>query len=277
MSKCRAFVLVSFGLVIALASTPPLLAQQPARADDGRVGKRVVPKYREFRLRVGERVIDPRAIEIYRVDRVNGPWLRLKADGQGLGGWSLADQVVPVEQAIDFFTDYIRANPGDPHGYTMRAVIWCKERRELDKAIADHTEAVRLAPTEAWVYINRGLAWDARREYDKAIADHTEAVRLDPRYAAAYYNRGTAWYARREYDKAIADYNEVIRLDPEYAYAYNGRAWIWATCPDAEHRDGKKGPTIAPVSNSTGTRSPTGRRPAEAAPPADMAGAPFDR
>jgi len=29
-------------------------------------------------------------------------------------------------------------------------------------------------------------------------------------------------------------------LDPKYADAYNSAAWLLATCPAAEHRDGKK-------------------------------------
>jgi hypothetical protein len=32
----------------------------------------------------------------------------------------LPDHVVPVEQGIEFSSEYIRANPSDPHGYTMR-------------------------------------------------------------------------------------------------------------------------------------------------------------
>jgi hypothetical protein len=42
-------------------------------------------------------------LEIYRVEQVNGPWLWLRA--RELSGWFPPDEVVPVEQAMDFFTE----------------------------------------------------------------------------------------------------------------------------------------------------------------------------
>jgi hypothetical protein len=32
----------------------------------------------------------------------------------------LRDHVVPVKQGIEFSSEYIRADPSDPHGHTMR-------------------------------------------------------------------------------------------------------------------------------------------------------------
>ena len=195
-------VVAAVGIALVPASPPALHAQ----AGDGWVGKRVVERYPGFRLRIEDQVIDPRGIRTYRVAQVNGPWLWLKAEGRGLSGWAPADQVVPVDQAIAFFTDSIRANPGDSHGYVMRALIWRQERKEVDLALGDLNEAIRLDPTGGDLWTARGLAWHYKEEYDKAIADHSEAIRLDPKLAPAYVNR----------------------------------AWLWATCPDAKYRDGKR-------------------------------------
>ncbi len=263
------FLIVATGMT-ALAPADSE-AQQPVGNDW--IGKRVVPKYQDFRLKIENQVIDlKRRIETYRVEQVNGPWLRLYANQ--LNGWATADQVVPVEQAIEFFTNYIRSNPDDAHGYSMRGFIWRKERRALDIALRDYNEAIRLDPASAHAYCNRGLAWHEKKEYDKAIADYNEAIRLDPKYALAYNNRGFTRHDTKEYDKAIADYIEAIRLDPKYAVAYRNRgdtwrnkrdydkaaadyteairldpksaeahgnrAWLWATCPVAKYRDGKR-------------------------------------
>ena len=46
--------------------------------------------------------------------------------------------------------------------------------------------------TMAQVYNNRGNAFRANRDFGSAIADYDEAVRLDPSYANAYNNRGIA-------------------------------------------------------------------------------------
>jgi hypothetical protein len=138
-----AFLIVALGL---MAFAPrDSLAQQPVGSEW--IGKRVVPKYRGFRLKIENQVIDPKRIETYQVEQVNGPWLWLYATQ--LNGWAPADQVVPFEQAIEFFTDYIRSNPGDAHGYIMRAIIWREEKKELDIALGDCNEAIRLDPTSA--------------------------------------------------------------------------------------------------------------------------------
>src|SRR5262249_15831047 len=121
------------GLVVAIG----VLARLQAPDDNGWLGKRVVPKYLDFQLRIENRFIEPEERVTYRVDQVDGPWLRLRAEGRSLGGWALADHGVPVEHAIDFFTDYIRINPRDPYGYIERANIWREEEKDLDIALRD--------------------------------------------------------------------------------------------------------------------------------------------
>ena len=100
------------------------------------------------------------------------------------------------------------------------------QKGDLDKAIADFTEAIRLDPKYAQAYYNRGYAY-WKGDFDKAIADFTEAIRLDPKYAKAYCSRGICLQDKGDYDKAIADYTEAIRLDPKYAKAYYNRGMAY--------------------------------------------------
>ena len=103
-------------------------------------------------------------------------------------------------------------------------------RGELDRAIGDFNEAIRLDPKFALAYNNRGLAYRDKGELDRAIADHTEAIRLDPRFAVAFNSRGFTYDSKGERDRAIADYTEAIRLDPKFAVAFRnlGRAYLYA-------------------------------------------------
>src|SRR5262245_57853015 len=110
--------------------------------------------------------------------------------------------------------------------YFKRGIEW-RAKGDLDRAIADYTEAIRLNPKLALAHNNRGNAWRDKRDYDRAIADFTEAIRLDPKFALAYNNRGNTWRDKRDYDRAIADLTEAIRLDPKYALAYNNRGNSW--------------------------------------------------
>lgn len=84
-----------------------------------------------------------------------------------------------------------------------------------------------------------------RKEYDKAIADHSEALRLCPAYALAYAKRGTAFFFKGEYSRAFADWREDLRLDPGNLKVRSYLAWCLATWPDARLRNGKEAQDLA--------------------------------
>lgn len=84
-------------------------------------------------------------------------------------------------------------------------------RRDLD-------EAIRLVPTIAKFYHNRGLRWSVRSGEAEAIADLDTAIRLDPRYAVAYTSRGEAYADLKQYERAIRDFSAAIRLAPAYIH-----------------------------------------------------------
>src|SRR5262249_9689523 len=80
-------------------------------------------------------------------------------------------------------------------------------------------EAIRLDPTFAIAYRNRGIAWRDKGDNDRAIADFSEAVRVDPKHAGAYRSRGTIHLYSGSLPKALADLNQATELDPRDAYA----------------------------------------------------------
>jgi tetratricopeptide (TPR) repeat protein len=226
-------------MAVTLASS----ASAQTQAEIGWIGKRVITTYGTV-LRVGDQVVDDagraknlargkeqQAFRIYRVEQVKGPWLWLVAEGSGVKGWAPAANVILFDQAIEYITNRIRANPGAPSNYLWRGTVWSRWN-ELDNAIADYNEAIRLDPNRAAPFVARGNALRAKDDYDKAIADYTEAIRLDPGSALAYLARGRAWRAKKDYDRAIADYTEAIRLDPAYALALNNRGNAWCDKKD---------------------------------------------
>jgi tetratricopeptide (TPR) repeat protein len=77
-------------------------------------------------------------------------------------------------------------------------------------------------------HYNRGIAWKAKGDLDRAIADYDQAIRLDPKHEHAYVNRGIAWKAKGDLERAIANYDQAIRLDPKHEHAYVNRGALYS-------------------------------------------------
>ena len=184
------------------------------------VGTNVVTKY-QVPLRVGRQVVDDGAMfRVYKVEQVNGDWLWLKANN--VNGWVRSSEIIPLDQAIDFYTEEILRQSREARACHRRGLVWAA-KANADAALADLSEAIRLDPKNAASFVDRGIVWIRKKDHVKARADFNEAVRLDPTYAEAFNRRGDSWYDAKEYDKALADYNEAIRLDPKDANAFNDR------------------------------------------------------
>ena len=117
----------------------------------------------------------------------------------------------------------------NPDAYFNRGIAH-RAKGDLDGALADYTEAIRLKPDYALAYNNRGAARNDKKDLDGALADYTEVIRLKTDFACAYcaYNsRGIAREAKGDLDGALADYTEAIRLKPNDPDAYYNRAVLW--------------------------------------------------
>jgi tetratricopeptide (TPR) repeat protein len=123
-----------------------------------------------------------------------------------------------LDRAIADYTEAIRRDPNYAAAYNSRGIAY-KAKGDVDKAIADYDQAIRLNPGSAPAFNNRGYAYFAKSSYDRAVTDFDEAVKLDPQYALAYNNRGYAYFMQKNYDRAISDYDQAIRLDPMPAVA----------------------------------------------------------
>ena len=66
----------------------------------------------------------------------------------------------------------------------------------------------------AAAYCFRGHGLTEKRQLDAALSDLNESIRLDPTSACALTNRGRVYAFKRDLDRAIADYDEAIRINP---------------------------------------------------------------
>lgn len=64
---------------------------------------------------------------------------------------------------------------------------------EPDLAIGAFTQVIALKLSAVHAWFGRGFAHAMCGDLEKAVADYSEALRLDPHYAAAYHNRSAAY------------------------------------------------------------------------------------
>jgi tetratricopeptide (TPR) repeat protein len=100
-------------------------------------------------------------------------------------------------------------------------------KHDLDRAIADFDQALRLDPKNAGAYDNRANALEARGDMDDAIKDYNESLRLNPRNAYAYLNRGSFLIEQGDFAGALADYAKTLAINPREEAAHIGRANIY--------------------------------------------------
>ena len=75
-------------------------------------------------------------------------------------------------------------------------------KKQLDEAIADYNEALKLDPNFVLAWSARSLAFQGKGDTERALADLNEAVRIDPGSADMHLLRGNLFRVRKEWDNA---------------------------------------------------------------------------
>lgn len=121
--------------------------------------------------------------------------------------------------------------PRNAREYEARA--WANRYKgNLDQALIDLNESLRLDSKFAWAYYSRGNVFMLKREIEIAIADYTQAISLESDAIIYYQGRASAYAAARNYDLAIADYSKAISLNSNDVGIWRGRASMYQAKKD---------------------------------------------
>jgi tetratricopeptide (TPR) repeat protein len=116
---------------------------------------------------------------------------------------------------VDHCTTVIESGKADPASlataYFRRGMAQFL-RQNLDAAIHDYSEAIRLAPTEGQYRNHRGTALIERDDLESAREDFDEAVRLSPRDPLGYINRGYVNFILGDFESSAQDYERGTTL-----------------------------------------------------------------
>lgn len=160
------------------------------------------------------------------VIKTHGTWLWVGR------GWVPAQDVVPMDGALEYFCQQISAEP-TYFALVTRARVYY-ERREYDLAVADCTQALGLVPesesTSALSMRARALARIG--QHDQAMADLNKALQIDPKCGVAYAGRGHLYLELGDPSKAVEDFDRGVENDPRSAWTRGGMGRAHATLGD---------------------------------------------
>jgi len=148
---------------------------------------------------------------------------RLAISSRRQQGSIARSDAIPFDQAVEYFTKKLAADPKDSHALTARGMALAS-KNEADKALADLDKAIQLDPKATVAYYHRANLAYGRRQYDKALADYNAVIKLDPDFDWAYHVRGWIYYRSKDYDRALADFETAIRLVPTETVFYRDRS-----------------------------------------------------
>jgi len=135
---------------------------------------------------------------------------RLRVAGAYESGKDYADALGQFDALIaDRTTDEMRAA-----AYNGRCWDRALMNQDLDKALNDCNQALRIAPKDADAFDSRALVHMRRGELDLALADYDAAIKAQPPTALTLYARAAARLKKGLTADSAADVAAAKKLDP---------------------------------------------------------------
>jgi tetratricopeptide (TPR) repeat protein len=112
---------------------------------------------------------------------------------------------------------------------------------EVDLAISDFTEALKVQPDNYWSLNNRGALCASKNDLTRALSDFNEAIHINPKFAIAYANRADVLRHQGKLGEAMADVRTALEIDGKLTRALMVRDAIQADLARGAQPTGPKG------------------------------------
>lgn len=182
----------------------------------------------------------------------------LNYDDEQLAGYIVeAESLInsgDYSKAISACDEAVKIKPDSAGIYYERGIAYLKNK-DFRRAIDDFNRAIelkpdfedafafrgeasgelmRIKPSNAYSYYERGLLYLDWGNYFAAIDDFTKAIELKPDFGDAYHDRGNAYLDKRDYNRALDDFTKAIefREGSSKAYSYSNRGGIYLELKD---------------------------------------------
>ncbi|MEZ6021968.1 MAG: tetratricopeptide repeat protein [Hyphomonadaceae bacterium] len=121
---------------------------------------------------------------------------------------------------IEFLNEAIGHSPRNADLYNNRCWVRATEGVDLDMALYDCDEALRIEPGFVAALDSRGLVHYKLGEYEAAIADYEAALAIEPGRGHYMYGRGLARLGLGQVDEGASDLAAAEQAQPGVAALY---------------------------------------------------------
>ena len=122
-----------------------------------------------------------------------------------------------MRKSIEELTNEIKVDPNNAELYAQRGFTYWNyfgtNQNELDKALADFSKAVELAPNWSAGYKGLAFVYKFMRQFDKSIASFDKAIEVEPRDAFMHIERGHICNDYGHYEKALESYTKALEIE----------------------------------------------------------------
>jgi tetratricopeptide (TPR) repeat protein len=127
-----------------------------------------------------------------------------------------------LDEADRLYRQILAALPGHFDSMHLSGVIAFQRGHHVE-ALEQIDAAIRINPTAAAAYNNRGTVLTGLGRSSEALASHDRAIELDPRFVDAHYNRGNLLRELGRLDDAVRSYDQALAANPRHPVALNNR------------------------------------------------------
>jgi tetratricopeptide (TPR) repeat protein len=135
--------------------------------------------------------------------------------------------VQKIDEAIEVLNRSIGINP-TAEAFLSRGQAYDRNK-DYDRAIADFTTSLALNPgvnTSVNARLYRAYSLSSKGLHMEAIQDLSAAIKISPTNDFLYFQRGMRWKDMKNYQKARDDLKEALRLNPNSENYQKHLRWI---------------------------------------------------
>jgi tetratricopeptide (TPR) repeat protein len=89
-----------------------------------------------------------------------------------------------------------------------------------EESILELGECIKLEPTNAFYYMEKGTAYLNMNRFEESIAELNQAISLSPKNAKSLCHRASAFHKLHRIEEAFTDVNKAIEIDSNLCLAY---------------------------------------------------------